>query len=121
MGERLTRIALTDRREVIRGGRPAMLEAILLDDADLVRPGVAGLNGAVAVATLALFAPDATDRLARLRAVLLDDGAVRAAASAWDGKLVARFMAPQAWPLRQAVARAIETLTGGALPRVWQR
>lgn len=120
MGERLTRIALTDRREVIRGGRPAMLEAILLDDADLVRPGVAGLNGAVAVATLALFAPDATDRLARLRAVL-PDGAVRAAASAWDGKLVARFMAPQAWPLRQAVARAIETLTGGALPRVWQR
>ena len=121
MGERLTRIALTDRREVIRGGRPAMLEAILLDDADLVRPGVAGLNGAVAVATLAQFAPDATDRLARLRAVLPDDGAVRAAASAWDGKLVARFMAPQAWPLRQAVARAIETLTGGALPRVWQR
>ena len=121
MGERLLRIDLSDRREVIRGGRPAMVEAIRLSDTDLARPGVAGLNGAVALATLALFAPDATDRLARLRAVLPGEGAVRAAASAWEGKLVARFMAPEAWALRQAVARAVETLTGGALPRVWQR
>jgi urease accessory protein len=121
MGERLTRIDLTDRREVIRGGRPAMVEAIRLSDADLIRPGAAGLNGAVALATLALFAPDAEDRLARLRAVLPDAGGVRAAASAWDGKLVVRFMAPEAWPLRKAVAVAVETLTGGALPRVWQR
>lgn len=120
MGERLTRIALKDRREVIRGGRPALIEAILLGDADLARPGAAGLNGAVALATLAVFARDAGDRLARLRAALPEAGAVRAAASAWDGRLVARFMAAEAWPLRQAVARAIETLTGGALPRVWQ-
>lgn len=121
MGERLTRVDLCDRREVIRAGRPAMVEAIRLSDADLVRPGVAGLNGAVAVATLALFAPDATDRLARLRAVLPDASAVRAAASAWEGKLVARFMAAEAWALRQAVVRAVETITGGAAPRVWQR
>ena len=120
MGERLTQLALRDRREVIRGGRPAMVEAIRLSDADLVRPGAAGLNGAVALATLALFAPDAVDRLARLRAVLPAEGAVRAAASAWEGKLVVRFMAPEAWPLRQAVAVAVATLTGGALPRVWQ-
>lgn len=120
MGERLTRIDLQDRREVIRGGRPAMVEAIRLSGADLVRPGAAGLNGAVALATLALFAPDAVDRLARLRAVLPEGGAVRAAASAWEGKLVARFMAAEAWALRQAVARAVQTLTGGALPRVWQ-
>jgi urease accessory protein len=120
MGERLHHIALRDRRHVIREGRPVFVEAIALDDADLVRPGVAGLNGAVAVATLAVLAPDAADRLARLRAVLPDAGAVRAAASAWDGKLVARFLAPEAWPLRQLLARAIETVTGGALPRVWQ-
>ena len=120
MGERLRHIHLRDRRRVIRGGRPAMIEAIALDDADLTRPGAAGLGDAVAVATLALFAPDAEDRLAALRAALPMDGLVRAAASAWEGKLVARVMAPAAWPLRQAVARAVACLTGGALPRVWQ-
>lgn len=121
MGERLAHVDLRDRREVIRGGRPAMVEAIRLSGADLVRPGAAGLDGAVALATLVLFAPDATDRLARLRAVLPAGGAVRAAASGWDGKLVARFLAHEAWALRQAVARAVETITGGAIPRVWQR
>jgi urease accessory protein len=120
MGERLTDIALTDRREVIRDGRPAMVEAIRLGPEDLVRAGAAGLDGAVAVATLSLFAPDAPDRLARLRVVLPAEGPVRAAASAWDGRVVARFMAAEAWPLRIAVARAVETLTNGPLPRVWQ-
>jgi urease accessory protein len=120
MGERLTEIALTDRREVIRDGRMAMLEAIRLGPEDLRRVGAAGLSGAVAVATLSLFAPDAADRLSRLRAVLPAQGAVRAAASAWDGRIVARFMAAEAWPLRVAVARAVATLSNGPLPRVWQ-
>jgi len=120
MGERLTRLALTDRREVIRAGRPAMVEAIRLGDADLTRAGAAGLNGALAVATLSLFAPDAEDRLGALRAALPGDGPVRAAASGWDGRIVARFMAPEAWPLRRAVARAVETIAQGPLPRVWQ-
>ncbi|NKX45875.1 urease accessory protein UreD [Roseicyclus persicicus] len=120
MGERLADLQLTDRREVIRDGRPAMVEAIRLGPADLLRPGAAGLGGAVAVATLSLFAPDAEDRLDRLRAALPSDGPVRAAASAWDGRVVARFAAPEAWPLRRAVARAVEALTDGPLPRVWQ-
>ena len=120
MGERLSDVALTDRREVIRDGRVAMLEAVRLGPDDLTRAGHAGLGGAVAVATLSLFAPDAGDRLARLRAVLPDEGPVRAAASSWDGRIVARFMAAEAWPLRRAVARAVETLTNGPLPRVWQ-
>jgi urease accessory protein len=72
------------------------------------------------VATLSLFAPDAGDRLTALRAGLPGDGPVRAAASAWDGRIVARFAAPEAWPLRRAVARAVETITQGPLPRVWQ-
>jgi len=120
MGERLAQIALTDRRDVIRDGRVAMVEAIRLGPDDLTRSGVAGLSGAVALATLSLFAPNAGDRLARLRAVLPEGGAVRAAASAWDGRIVARFMAAEAWPLRVAVARAVQTLTEGPLPRVWQ-
>lgn len=120
MGERLADLRLMDRREVIRDGRPAMVEAIRLGPEDLGRAGPAGLNGAVALATLSLFARDAEDRLARLRAVLPGEGPVRAAASGWDGRIVARFMAGEAWPLRQAVARAVATLTDGPLPRVWQ-
>jgi urease accessory protein len=120
MGERVQDIALSDRREVIRDGRVAMLEAIRLGPEDMARAGAAGLSGAVAVATLALFAPDAEDRLARLRAGLPEGGAVRAAASAWDGRIVARFMAAEALPLRRAVARAVELVTNGPLPRVWQ-
>jgi urease accessory protein len=120
MGERLSRLTLRDRREVIRDGVPVMVEAISLDDADLSRSGPAGLNGAVALSTLVLFAPDAADRLAELRAALPEGGAVRAAASAWDGRVVARFAAAQAYPLRRAVARAVEILSRGPLPRVWQ-
>ncbi len=120
MGERLGDIALTDRRRVIRDGRLAMVEALGIGPEDLARAGAAGLSGAVALATLVVFAPDAGDRLDRLRAALPPMGVVRAAASAWDGRIVARFMASEAWPLRIAVARAVETVTGGPLPRVWQ-
>lgn len=119
MGETLADIHLRDRRRVRRGGRIEMLEAVHLDAPDLARAGAAGLNGARALATLTLFAPDAEDRLAPLRAALPPDGPVRAAASAWNGRLTARFAAPEAFPLRRAVARAVATVTRGPLPRVW--
>ncbi len=118
MGEVLQDIHLRDRREVTRGGRLAMVEAITLSAADLASASPAGLNGAVAVASLSVMARDAEDRLAALRAVLPED--VRSAASAWDGRLTARFMAREAYALRKAVARAVETVTRGPLPRVWQ-
>ncbi len=119
MGERLGDVRLSDRREVRRGGRLEMVEAIRLGARDLASASPAGLNGAVAVASLTLMARDAVDRLGALREVLAQDG-VRAAASAWDGRLTARFMATNAYPLRKAVARAVEVLTRGPLPRVWQ-
>lgn len=118
MGEVLHDLRLRDRREVRRGGKLAMLEAISLAPEDLCDGGPAGLGRAVAVATLTLMARDAEDRLDALRAVLPRE--VRAAASAWDGRLTARFMAPEAYPLRRAVARVVENVTRGPLPRVWQ-
>ncbi|MBF9032283.1 urease accessory protein UreD, partial [Rhodobacterales bacterium HKCCE3408] len=57
------------------------------------------------------------DRLGRLRAVLPGDGS--AAASAWGGRLSARVMAEDPSKLRDTLARAITTLTGRPLPRVW--
>ncbi|ABD54661.1 urease accessory protein UreD [Jannaschia sp. CCS1] len=118
MGEVLRDLHLRDRRRVTRGGKLAMVEAIGLGPDDFASSSPAGLNGAVATASLTLMAQDAEDRLNALRAVLPTD--VRSAASAWDGRLTARFLAPQAYPLRRAVARAVEQVTCGALPRVWQ-
>jgi urease accessory protein len=120
MGETVRRLHLRDRRVVRRGGRPVLIEGVRLDDADLTRAGAAGLHGARAVASLSLLAVDAEDRLAAIRAVLPADGSVRAAASAWDGRLTVRFAAPEAWPLRRAVARTVAALTRLPLPRVWQ-
>ena len=118
MGEVLRNVHLRDRREVVRAGRTVMVEAIQLSPEDLISDSPAGMGSAAAVASLTVIAKDAEDRLERLRAVLPSD--LRAAASAWDGRLTARFMGPKAYPLRKAVARAVETVTGGPLPRVWQ-
>lgn len=118
MGEVLQDVHLRDRREVRRGGKLAMVEAIGLGPDDLSGDHPAGLDGAIAVASLTLMARDAEDRLDALRAMLPGD--IRSAASAWDGRLTARFTAPKAYPLRCAVARAVEHVTRGALPRVWQ-
>lgn len=122
MGEVLQDVRLRDRRQVTRGGRLAMVEAISLGPDDMSGDSLAGLNGAVAVASLTLIARDAEDRLGALRDVLeaVLPAEVRVAASAWDGRLTARFTAPKAYPLRRAVARAVEQVTRGALPRVWQ-
>jgi urease accessory protein len=120
MGETVRSLHLRDRRRVTRDGRPLMIEALRLDDADLARGGAAGLDGARALSTLTLLSEDAPDRLAQLRAAHPADGPVRAAASAWDGRLTARYLSADAYALRRAVGRAVATLTRLPLPRVWQ-
>ncbi|MBF9036500.1 urease accessory protein UreD [Rhodobacterales bacterium HKCCE2091] len=117
MGEVLTRLSLVDRRMVRRDGRPVLLETVRMGDADLVRPGTAGLGDARAVAAVHVLAPDAPDRLARLRAVLPGDGS--ASASAWDGRLSCRILARDPAHMRRVLSRAVTCLTGAALPRVW--
>ncbi|SMX34237.1 urease accessory protein UreD [Actibacterium lipolyticum] len=120
MGETLSNMFLQDHRSVTRDGTPVLIEPLRMTTETLARRGArAGLRGARAFATLALIAPGAEDALGPLRAGLDHDG-VEVAASAWNGKCVARFIGADATPLRQAVARAITTLRGGPLPRVWQ-
>jgi urease accessory protein len=75
MGETLTRVALTDRREIWQAGRPVMLEPLRLTDATL-GTGAAGLAGMRAFATLAMVGQGAGDLLAPVRAVL-DEAGVR--------------------------------------------
>lgn len=117
MGETVTRLALDDRREVTRAGRPLLVEALKLDETTLVGP--ATLAGARAFASLALVAPGAADALGPVRAALGESG-VRAAASGFDGKLTLRMLAQDGWPLRRQIARVLAVLRPGGLPRVWQ-
>ncbi|MFT4014983.1 MAG: urease accessory protein UreD [Paracoccus sp. (in: a-proteobacteria)] len=118
MGETVRSLDLTDRRRISRQGRPLFVENLRLTDSVLATDGPATLAGARAFATLVLVAPDAADRLDRARAALGQD--VTSAASAFDGKLVARLMAGDGWPLRQALMRLIRAIRPAPLPRVWQ-
>ncbi|MEH6774712.1 MAG: urease accessory protein UreD, partial [Cereibacter changlensis] len=115
-----SRLKFRDARTVRRDGRPVLLDPLAFDDAALAAVGgFAVLGGARAFATLAMIGQGAEDALARARAVL-DEPGVEAAASAFDGKLVLRLLAPDGWPLRRQVARVLGALRGTALPRVWQ-
>ncbi|SFI36971.1 urease accessory protein UreD [Jannaschia pohangensis] len=117
-GEVVATARLDDHRQVRRDGR------LIHDERLVLGPGVFGGNGplgtARAFATLVLVSPGAADALAPLRDVLPKDEAVEAAASAWDGRLVVRMLAAEAAPLRRALIRAIVTLRGTPVPRVWQ-
>ncbi len=118
-GETVVRLALRDRRRVLRDGRTVWLDPLRLDDEILAGPGLAVLNGARAIATLAFAAPGAEDALGPVRSALTQDG-VTAAASAWDGRLVVRAMAGDGAPLRRFLARLVPVLWRAPCPRVWQ-
>lgn len=116
MGESVVRADCRDCREVLRDGRPVLLEPLHLTDAALAHGGgPAMLGGARAMATVALVAPGAEDAVGPVRQVLGAD----AAASGWNGKCVVRVLAPGARELRRSVAAALSVLGPGRLPRVW--
>ena len=118
MGEVPCRARLTDRRMVLRDGRPVWAETLRLDAATLAMTGhPAVLNGANCFAVIAFVAPDAPDLIHHIRATLTVPGC-QCAASGWDGKLVVRITATDGWPLRCQIARTLRALT--PLPRVWQ-
>ncbi len=117
MGEQMRHGRMRDLRHVTRDGVPVLMEPMTLTQPVLAqRSAAAGLAETQAFATLALIAPGAEDALGPLRRAL----PANAAASGWDGKCVARFMAKDAWQLKTQVAAALNTLRAGDLPRVWQ-
>lgn len=120
MGETLRQLWLRDTRRIMRDGRVELFDPFRLDGAALARAAnPALLNDARAFAVLILSAPGAESRLPALRAALTEPD-VTAAASAMPGRLILRALAQDAWPLRRQMARLIEILRPGGLPRVWQ-
>jgi urease accessory protein len=117
MGEVVERASLRDLIEIRRDGRPLLHDAIRLDGevAETLRHAAIA-DGARAVAAVVHVAPDAEAMLDDVRAA-----APECAASAWDGMLIARVLAPDSAALRASVVTILHVLRGGrTLPRVWQ-
>lgn len=117
MGERVEHARLHDLIRIRRRGRLVLRDAVRLDGpvgAVLRRRAVA--NGARAVATVVHVAPDAEAHLDRVRAVLPPEGG----ASAWNGLLLARLLAPTGAMLRRALIAVLGVIRGlRPLPPVW--
>ncbi len=118
MGETVSTVDFCDTRVISSGGRPVHFEALKLDTGRLLATK-AGLNGARALATVVLVAPDAERLLDAARNALVCQG-VRAAASATTGRLIIRFLANDGLPLRRQLTAILTLLRGAPLPRVWQ-
>lgn len=117
MGEALARVAMRDDRQIRRDGRLVLWEPFALTPEALNHP--VGMDGARAISTVVFLSPAAETACDAVRR-LAPEG-VHWAASAWDGKLVARAMAADAQPLKQALVPLLELLREGrAMPRVWQ-
>jgi urease accessory protein len=121
MGETVDRARLRDAISIRRGGRLLLTDAFRLNGdarALLRRPAIAA--GAKAMATLWYVAQDAAAALESLRAALVAARTVQCGASAWDGMIVARFLAADAASLRLPVVAVLRALRAGRpVPRVW--
>ncbi|WP_210185579.1 urease accessory protein UreD [Bauldia litoralis] len=119
MGERLHDIVFDDIWRIRRDGVLVFAEGTRLDgDAVAGMAGKATGGGAGAFATVVMVSPDAAARLDAAREILAEGGC-EAGASAWNGLLVARILAPGGQALRTSLTRLLEMLRDAAMPRVW--
>lgn len=116
MGETLTTATLRDQWRITRGGKLTYADTFHFDDPAALAAS-ATLNGNRALTTFVYVAPDAEDRLTQARALLPES--IESAASTWNGMLVARFLAPDAYPLRTALIHFLTQFRGRDLPRIW--
>jgi urease accessory protein len=118
MGERIGQGSLRDLIRIRRDGHLLLHDAIRMDagiDATLQRAPIAA--GARAAATMIYVAPDTAKKLPAVRAVL---GSADAAASAWNGMLVARILGAEGASVRRTVVAVLDVLRDARpLPRVW--
>jgi urease accessory protein len=122
MGETIRAGTLNDKILLRRGRRVILQDMTRLNGdiaAQLARKAVAG--GAMAVASLIYAAPDTAEKLPAIRAALAGHhaGAAQAGASAFEGIIFARLLAPSAISLRKCLVAALHAC-GAVLPKVWQ-
>lgn len=121
MGEALVSGSLSDRLRIWRGGRLVYADALVLDgevQALVRRAAIAG--GARGLAVIVCADPAAQRLLSPLRAAL-EGARGQAAASAWNGLVAVRCVAPCGESLRHDITLALGVLREGKpLPRVWR-
>ncbi|MEO1723374.1 MAG: urease accessory protein UreD [Pseudomonadota bacterium] len=120
MGETVENARLIDRWAIRRNGRLVFADTLRLEGpvAEITaRPACFGPHRAAA--SLLLVSPNAEDRLAAARGALPTLPA-EGGASAWNGLLAARLLAPTAADLRRALVSFLNGLAITPLPRVWQ-
>jgi urease accessory protein len=116
-GESLTTLHLRDTLHIKRAGRLILRDGIRLrGDIRALLAARASANQARAIATIVYAAPDAEARLGAVRAAL--EGA-DAGASAWDGMVLARIVAPDGQALRRQMVAVLACLRENPLPRLW--
>lgn len=118
-GETVKYGAVSDAWFVRRAGRLIHAERFAADgamDSILGKPAV--LAGNRAMALIRYIAPDVESRVQDMR-TLLDDCACDAAASAWNGMLLARLHAPDAYALSRGLTAVLNGFRGTPLPKAW--
>jgi urease accessory protein len=117
-GERVASGLFADRWRIQREGRLVFADDLRFDFStpDLLRrPAV--LAGAAAMATILFVTGEPEEHLAPLRETVGERGGV----SVWNGKLLARLIAPNGVALRQTLIPALAVLrNSAALPKFWQ-
>jgi urease accessory protein len=120
MGEDVHRGVCRDRWRVRRDGALVFTDMLRADGAIAsILDRKATFDGARASALLLYVAPDAAARPDEMRA-LLEGCASVAGASAWNGLLAVRALAPDGRTLQRDIASLAVALSGRPLPRVWQ-
>jgi urease accessory protein len=114
MGETVKHLTLRDHWRIRRNGQLIHAEDIAISGEP---PGTrATLGEAKAMATILLVWRDAETAIDRVRSLIGKAGA----ASAWNGKLVARLLARDGLALRKVLCPVLSALMGDAqLPKAW--
>jgi urease accessory protein len=114
MGEKVDTIRLKDTWRIFRDDVLIHAEALAL--APVLPRSKATLDNAAAMATLIYIADDAELHLNAVRNVV----GPLSAASAWNGKLIARLIAQDGYLLRKQIIMILEAFCGPqALPKLW--
>jgi urease accessory protein len=121
MGETVQKLYLRDGWRIWRGDRLIYADVLnLRGDVGELLARAPTLQGWTAFANLLHIGPRAESELHNIRASLAGTACI-SGASAWNGMLSVRFVAPDSATLRQGVSRALNIIRGNlALPRVWQ-
>ncbi len=118
MRETLQDVTFQDRIRITREGRPLYIDGMDLHGdaaAHLARPAIA--NGAGAMASVVMVAPDAQGHLKTLRALLPQTAGASMLA---DDVLVIRQLARDSFDLRRNLIPILEHLSNNTLPNSWR-